>query len=123
MTNRMCRISVGDSPSYEAATLFVNREVTAWLEEHGRTDQRHAYRKRGWYEVSDTMVSLSGTSISSPILGSVVFDLTFLNEGKNHGWVKENPVGCNCSHNRSDKTPVWYGHIIRGLRTSSIAQG
>jgi hypothetical protein len=26
MTNRMCRISVGDSPSYEVATLFVNKK-------------------------------------------------------------------------------------------------
>jgi hypothetical protein len=99
MTNRMCRISVGDSPSYEAATLFVNREVTAWLEEHGRTDQRHAYRKRGWYEVSDTMVSLSGTSISSPILGSVVFDVTFLNEAsRRHETIRDihAQVICSC---------------------------
>jgi len=131
MTYRMCCISVGNSPSYKAATLFdtgahasfVNREVASWIDEHGRTDRQVSNRMRGWHEASGTTVSLAGTSMSSPILGSVVFDLTFLNEGKNHGWVKENPVGCNCSNNRSDKTPVWYGHTIRGLRTSSVAQG
>ena len=77
MIYRMCCISVENSPSYKAATLFdtgthasfVNREVATWIEEHGRTDRRHGDRKRGWQEASGTTVSLAGTSMSSPILG------------------------------------------------------
>jgi hypothetical protein len=88
MTYRMCCISLGNSPSYKSATLFdtgahasfVNREVASWIEEHGRTDRQVSDRMRGWHEASGTTVSLAGTSMSSPILGSVVFDLTFLND-------------------------------------------
>jgi hypothetical protein len=88
MTDRMCCISVGNSPLYTAATLFdtgahasfVNREVASWIEEHGGTDRQVPGQKRGWQEASSTTVPLAGTSMSSPILGSVVFDLTFLNE-------------------------------------------
>jgi hypothetical protein len=76
MTYRMCCISVGDSPSYKAATLFdtgahasfVNRAVASWIEDHERTDWQVSDRKRGWQEASGTTVSLAGTSMSSPIL-------------------------------------------------------
>jgi hypothetical protein len=35
-------------------------------------------------------VSLAGTSLSSPILGSVVFDVTFLNEvTRQHGTIRD----------------------------------
>ena len=85
MTYHMCCISVGNSPSYKAATLFdtgahasfVNREVDQWIEEHGGTDRQVPEQKRGWQKASSTSVSLAGTSMNSPILGSVVFDLTF----------------------------------------------
>jgi len=85
-TYRMCCISVGNSPSYKAATLldmgahasFVNREVASWIDEHGRTDRQVSNRMRGWHEASGTTVSLAGASKSSPILGSVVFDLIFI---------------------------------------------
>jgi hypothetical protein len=80
-TYRMCCVSVGNSPSYEAATSFdtgahasfVNREVASWIEEHGGTDRQVPGQKRGWQEASSTTVPLAGTSMSSPILGSVVF--------------------------------------------------
>jgi hypothetical protein len=83
MTYRMCCISVGNSPLYTAVTLFdtgahasfVNREVASWIEEHGGTDRQMLGQKRGWQEASSTTVPLAGTSMSSPILGSVVFDL------------------------------------------------
>jgi len=56
---------------------FVNREVARWMEEHGGTDRQVPEQKRGWQKASSTSVSLAGTSMNSPILGSVVFDLTF----------------------------------------------
>jgi len=79
----MCCVSVRNSPSYKAATLFdtgahasfVNREVASWIEEHGGTDRQVPQQQRGWQKASSTSVSLAGTSMSSPILGSVVFDL------------------------------------------------
>jgi hypothetical protein len=47
-------------------------------------------RKRGWEAVRSTAVSLAGTSMSSPKFGSVVFDLTFLNEvSKQHETIKD----------------------------------
>ena len=47
-------------------------------------------RKRGWQEANNTTVSLAGTSMSSPILGHVVFDLTFLNEvSRRHETIKD----------------------------------
>ena len=60
MTYGMCCISVGNSPSYKAATLFdtgahasfVNREVATWIEEHGGTDRQVSDRKSGWQEAS-----------------------------------------------------------------------
>ena len=47
-------------------------------------------KKRGRHDDSNTSVSLAGTSLSSPILGSVVFDLTFLSEvTRQHGTIKD----------------------------------
>ena len=47
-------------------------------------------RKRGWEAARISTVSLAGTSMSSPILGSVVFDLTFVNEvSKKHEAIKD----------------------------------
>jgi hypothetical protein len=62
----MCCVTVDDSPSYSAATLFdtgahtsfVNREVAAWIVQQSKT------------------VSLAGPALSSAILGSVFFDLS-----------------------------------------------
>ena len=46
--------------------------------------------KRGWEAERSTTVSLAGTSMSSPIFGSAVFDLTFLNEvSKQHDTIKD----------------------------------
>ena len=65
---RMYCITVGSIPSFSAATLFdasfVNKEIAAWIED----------------ESEATSVSLAGTSHTSAILGSVAFDLNFLNE-------------------------------------------
>ena len=78
ITYRMCCITVGTSPLFKAATLFdtganvpyVNREVAAWIE-----DQAGKGRQPGGREAErSTSVSLAGISMSSPILGSVVFD-------------------------------------------------
>ena len=49
-TYRMCCITVGNSPSFNAATLFdtgahtslVNREVTAWIELQAKGDKGYA---------------------------------------------------------------------------------
>ena len=65
-TYRMCCVTVDDSPSYSASTLFdtgahtsfVNREVAAWIVQQSKT------------------VSLAGTALSSATLGSVFFDLS-----------------------------------------------
>jgi hypothetical protein len=81
ITYRMCCITVGTSPLFKAATLFdtganasyVNREVAAWIEDQAGKG-RHGGRKRGWEAERSTSVPLAGTSMSSPILGSVVFD-------------------------------------------------
>jgi hypothetical protein len=59
MTYRMCCISVGNSPSYKAATLFdtgahtsfVNREIAS------RTDRQVPDQKRGWKEASGTTLT------------------------------------------------------------------
>ena len=94
----MCCITVGTSPSFKAATLFdtganasyVNREVAAWIEVQAGKGKQQRGRKRGWEAERITTVSLAGTSMSSPILGSVVFDLTFLNEvSKKHETIKD----------------------------------
>ena len=84
----MCCITVGDSPSFSAATLFdtgahtsfVNREVADWIELQAKGDKGYTNRKRSAPATEATSVSLAGTSHTSAILGSVVFDLTFLNE-------------------------------------------
>ena len=88
ITYRMCCITVGNSPSFSAATLFdtgshtsfVNREVTAWIELQAKGDKGYAKHRRLGLETATTSVSLVGTSHTSAILSSVVFDLTFLNE-------------------------------------------
>jgi hypothetical protein len=82
----MCCITVGNSPSFKAATLFdtgasasyVNREVAAWIEDQTGKGTQQGRRKRGWEAERNTTVSLAGTSMSFSILGSSVFDLTFL---------------------------------------------
>ena len=87
-TYRMCCITVGNSPSLSAATLFdtgahtsfVNRDVAAWIERQAKGDKGYAKRRGLGPETVVAWVSLAGTSHTSAILGSVVFDLTFLNE-------------------------------------------
>ena len=82
ITYRTCCITVGTSPSFKAATLFdtganasyVSREVAAWIEDQAEKGRQQGGRKRGWEAERSTSVSLAGTSMSSPILGSVVFD-------------------------------------------------
>ena len=80
----MCCITVGDSPSFSAATLFdtsfVNREIAEWIELQAEGDKGYAQRRRSGPKTETTSVSLAGTSHTSAILGSVVFDLTFFNE-------------------------------------------
>ena len=69
---------------------FVNREVAAWIGRNTGRATRLGARKRGRDGDSNTSVSLAGTLLSSPILGSVVFDLTFLNEvTKQHDTIKD----------------------------------
>ena len=94
----MCCITVGTSPSFKAATLFdtganasyVNREVAAWIEVQVEKGKQQGGRKRGWEAERVTTVSLAGTSMSCPIFGNVVFDLTFLNEvSKKHETIKD----------------------------------
>ena len=69
---------------------FVNREVAAWIGQHAGRATRLGARKRKMDGDSNTSVSLAGTSLSSPILGSVVFDLTFLNEvTRQHDTIKD----------------------------------
>ena len=88
MTYRMCCLTVGDSPSYKAATLFdtgahasfVNREVAAWVEGQARRNPSCLKKAREKQDQRYTTVSLAGTAYSSPILGYVIFDLTFFNE-------------------------------------------
>ena len=87
-TYRMCCVTVGNSPSYSAATLFdtgahtsfVNREVAAWIVQQSKTSDGVTQGKRKAPAMLATSVSLAGTALSSPILGSVYFDLTFFNE-------------------------------------------
>ena len=79
----MCCITVGNSPSFSAATLFdtnvhtsfVNRKVAAWIELQAKGDKGYAKRRRLGSETAAASVSLAGTSHASAILGSVVFDL------------------------------------------------
>lgn len=84
---RMCCVSVHNSPSFKAATLFdtgahasfVNRKVAAWIEGQLGSARQQGKRKRGGQTAHNTTVLLAGTKMGkfSPILGSVVFDLTF----------------------------------------------
>ncbi len=88
MTYRMCCLTVDNSPSYKAATLFdtgahasfVNREVAAWVEGQARRNPGYLQKTREGQDQRCTTVSLAGTAYNSPILGCVVFDLTFFNE-------------------------------------------
>ena len=74
--NRTCCITTlfdtGANP-----TSFVNRQVAAWFESQ-QSPQAHGKRKHS--PASLAAVSLAGTSQSSPVYGSVVFNLTFFNE-------------------------------------------
>ena len=87
-TYRMCCVTVGNSPSYSAATLFdtgahtsfINREVAAWIVQQSKTGDGVMQGKRKAPAMLATSVSLAGTALSSPILGSVYFDLTFFND-------------------------------------------
>ena len=84
---RTCCITAGNSPtSLSVTTLFdtganptsfVNRQVAAWIESQ-QSPQAHGKRKHSPAPLA--AVSLAGTSQSSPIYGSVVFNLTFFNE-------------------------------------------
>jgi hypothetical protein len=81
-------ITVGNSPSYHAATLFdtgahtsfVNRDLAAWIEQQAKGDTQYAGRRRTESQAAITQVSLAGTSQTSAVLGNVVFDITFLNK-------------------------------------------
>ena len=69
--------------TYSAATLFdtgahtsfVNREVAAWIVQQSKTSDGVTQGKRKAPAMLATSVSLAGTALSSPILGSVYFDL------------------------------------------------
>ena len=73
---RRCCISTSDSSSSLPVTTlfdtganptsFVNRQVAAWIELQSATPSASIF--------------LAGTSLTSPIYGTVVFDLTFVNE-------------------------------------------
>ena len=98
ITYRMCCISVNNGPPFKASTLFdtgayasfVKREVAAWIGQHAGRATWLGARKRERDGDSNTSVSLAGTSLSSPILGSAVFDLTFLNEvTRQHDTIKD----------------------------------
>ena len=95
---RTCCISINNDPPLKASTLFdtgahasfVNREVAAWIGKHAGRATRLKARKRGREGDSNTSVSLAGTSLSSPTLGSVVFNLSHLNEvTRQHDTIKD----------------------------------
>ena len=81
----MCCLTVGDSPSYKAATLFdtgahasfVNREVAAWIEGQERRNPSCLKKAREKQDQRYTTVSLAGTAYSSPILGIRMRSLRF----------------------------------------------
>ena len=52
LTYRMYCISVGNSPSYKAATLFDTDAHASFVEEHGGTDRQVLDRKRHYGVVS-----------------------------------------------------------------------
>jgi hypothetical protein len=84
----MCCITVGTSPSFKAGSSL--SFMTAWIEDQVEMDKLQGGRKRGWEAERKTTVSLAGTSMCSPILESVIFDLTFLNEvSKQHETIKD----------------------------------
>ena len=65
-----------------ANTSFVNREVAKWLElqQHGDTVAGAHHARSSRHNVPTSEVGLAGTQLSSPIYGTVVFELTFFNE-------------------------------------------
>jgi hypothetical protein len=83
----MCCITTGNSPtSLSVTTLFdtganltsfVNRQAAAWIESR---QSPQALGKRKHSPAPSENVSFAGTSQSSPIYASVVFNLTFFNE-------------------------------------------
>ena len=86
---RICCITVDGSPSYKTRTLFdtganptsfVNRKVAAWINALRDTSSGRKGLKRHWESEPTSSVALAGTALTSPIYGSVVFDLTFFNE-------------------------------------------
>ena len=84
---RSCCISTNNSSSSLTVTTlfdtganptsFVNRQVAAWIESQ---QSKRAPGKRKHSSAPTTSVALAGTSLTSPIYGSVVFNLTFFNE-------------------------------------------
>jgi hypothetical protein len=84
---RTCSITTGNSPtSLSVTTLFdtganptsfVNRQVAAWIESQ---QSPQALVKRKHSPAPSAAVSLAGTSQSSPIYSSVVFNISFFNE-------------------------------------------
>ena len=82
-----CCITTGNGPtSLSVTTLFdtganptsfINRQVAAWIESQ---ESPQALGKRKHSPAPSATVSFAGTSQSSPIYGSVVFNLTFFNE-------------------------------------------
>ena len=85
---RMCCITVGTSPSFKVGTS--PSFMAAWIENQVGKDKLQGGRKRGWEAERNTTLLLAGTSMSSPILESVVFDLTVLNEvSKQHETIKD----------------------------------
>ena len=72
----MCCITVGNSPSFSAATTsFVNREVVALIELQAKSDKGYAKRRRLGPATAAMLVSLAGTPHTS-----VVFDFKYLYE-------------------------------------------
>ena len=67
-----------------AHASFVNCEIAAWIVKQFVPGKQLGARKRGRQEDEKTSVALARTSLSSQILESVVFDLTFLNEVTRH---------------------------------------
>ena len=63
-----------------ANASYVIREVAAWIKNQAGEGRQQGGKKRGWEAERSTTVSIAGTSMSNPIFGGVVFDLTFLNE-------------------------------------------
>ena len=78
-TYRMCCVTVCNSPSYSAASLFdtvahtsfVNRKVAAWIVQQSKTSDGVTQDKRKAPTMLAISVSLAGTALSSSILDCV----------------------------------------------------